>query len=57
MLNLIVVIALIAIAAYGIYSAKTPEGWSLKRGIFAIAALAAAAWAYVTGLFQSAPSP
>jgi hypothetical protein len=47
--------ALLALAAFFLYSAKTPDGMDWKRGAFAVAALGAAVWAWVTGLFQSAP--
>lgn len=46
---------LLALAAFFLYSAKTPDGMDWKRGMFAVAALGAAVWAWVTGLFQSAP--
>ena len=55
MINLIIVIALVAIAAYAAYSAKTPTGWDIKKGLMAVVALIVAAWAYVTGLFQTPP--
>ncbi len=57
MLGLIVFIALLALAAFFAYSSKTPEGWNLKRGVFAVAALGAAIASWFMGIFQSAPSP
>jgi tryptophan-rich sensory protein len=51
----IVIVVLIAIAAYAAYSAKTPEGWDWKKGLAAVVALGAAAWAWASGLFSGAP--
>jgi hypothetical protein len=46
---------LLALGAYMAYSAKTPEGWDWKKGAAAVMALGGAVWAWVSGLFQSAP--
>jgi hypothetical protein len=46
---------LLALAAFFLYSAKTADGMDWKRGLFAVAALGAALWAWIAGLFQSAP--
>jgi hypothetical protein len=51
----IVIGVLLALAAFAAYSAKTPEGWDWKKGMTALVALGGAIWAYVSGLFQSAP--
>jgi hypothetical protein len=57
MFGLIVAIVFLAIAAYAAYSAKTPTGWDIKKGLLAVIAAAAAAGTWFWGLFQSAPSP
>ena len=54
-MTLIIVLVLLAIAAYAAYSSKTPEGWDIKKGLAALVALAAAVWAWASGLFQSTP--
>lgn len=55
MITFIIVAVLLAVAAYAAYNAKTPEGWDWKKGFGALLALGAAAWAYVSDLFSSAP--
>jgi hypothetical protein len=57
MLGLIIAIAFLALAAYAAYSAKTPTGWDLKKGLLAVIALVIAGLTWFMGLFQSAPSP
>ena len=42
MIQTIVILALLAIAGYVAWKAKTPEGWDWKQGIAALAALGAA---------------
>lgn len=51
----IVIGLLLAAAAYAAYSARTPTGLDWKRGIAALAALIAAGWAYLSGLFHTSP--
>jgi hypothetical protein len=46
---------LLALAAFFLYSAKTPAGMDWKRGMAALAALVGAVYAWLAGLFQSAP--
>jgi hypothetical protein len=57
MLGLIIAIAFLALAAYAAYSAKTPTGWDLKKGLMAVIALVIAGLTWFMALFQSAPSP
>ncbi len=57
MLGLIIAIAFLALAAYAAYSAKTPTGWDIKKGLLAVVALAVAGATWFWGLFQQTPAP
>lgn len=50
MLGLVLILALVALGLYAAYSAKTSEGFDWKKGLAAVAALGAAAWAYLSDL-------
>lgn len=45
----------LVVSAYVVYSAMTPEGLDWYKGLAAATAAAAAIWAWLTGLFHSAP--
>jgi len=50
MFGFIIILVLVAIAAFAAYKSKTPEGWDFKAGFAALAAAAGAVGAWVSGL-------
>lgn len=54
-MSYIVIGVLLALAAIFLNSAKTETGWDWSKGMAALIALGGAVYAWVSGLFQSAP--
>lgn len=54
-MGIILIIALLLLAAYFVFTSWTPQGIDVKKGFAALVALGAAVWAWLAGLFQSAP--
>ncbi|MEY5097595.1 MAG: hypothetical protein RJA36_314 [Pseudomonadota bacterium] len=54
-MSYILIGVLVALAAIFMYSAMTPTGMDWKKGMAALVALGAAIWAWIAGLFSSAP--
>jgi hypothetical protein len=51
----ILIIGLMLLAAYFVFTSWTPQGIDARKGFAALVALGAALWAWIAGLFQSAP--
>jgi hypothetical protein len=51
----LIVLLILAAAVYIGWKSKTPEGWDVKKGFAALAALALAAWAAMTDWLSALP--
>jgi hypothetical protein len=50
MFGFIIILVLVAIAAFAAYKSKTADGWDFKAGATALAAAGGAIWAWLSGL-------
>ena len=50
MFGFILLLVLLAVAAFFAWKSKTADGWDFKTGLAALAAAGGAAWAWVSGL-------
>lgn len=49
----IIVLVLLAVAAWVAWKSKTDDGWDIKKGWWALLAAAVAAWEWVSGTLTS----